>query len=226
MVRTMEMQAAVLKECESRGDEWADAVRARIQSVHDLPAADAMYHHVCSTNFRKKQSMPSRFTSDQPQIKKRKSGRPVDPHVNGTFLKVVQYLEENDDEQVTVSDLTDKMEECLDESAKGSAYSHRQMKERIMEHFGENVIITNKPGKRNIVTFRRTAASILDEFHMQQKEHVNPEDEKLDVIRAAAKLLRSDLKLVETPDDFYPLIETDVEKHVEFLPPTLRLLLE
>eukprot|EP00794_Sanderia_malayensis_P017156 gene17156-18878_t len=118
------------------------------------------------------------------------------------------------------------MEEFLGESGDGSAYSAWHMKEKIMEHFGENVIITNRPGKTNIVTFRRTVAFILQEFHSQQKEHSDPEDEKFDVIRAAAKLLRSDIKLIKTPNDYYPLIETGVEKHIEFLPPTLKLLLK
>ena len=67
---------------------------------------------------------------------------------------------------------------------------------------------------------------ILEEFHTRQKGHGNTEDKKFDVIRAAARLLRSDLKVVESTDKYYPLIETDVEKHVQFLPPTLKLLLE
>ena len=57
-VRTMDMQQTILNECEARGDEWAETVRARIQSVHDLPAADAIYHHSCSTNFRTKMNIP------------------------------------------------------------------------------------------------------------------------------------------------------------------------
>ena len=98
-----------------------------------------------------------------------KTGRPVDQNLNQAFLKLVQYVEENDDEQVTVSDLTEKkkMQGFLEESTVGMAYSTRHMKERLMEHFGENIIIISKPGKTNIITFRRTVASILEEFHMR-----------------------------------------------------------
>ena len=155
-----------------------------------------------------------------------KAGRTVDQNLNQAFLKVVQYVEENDDEQVTFSDLTEKMQGFLEESAVGMVYSTRHMKERLMEHLGENVIITSKPGKTNIVTFRRTVMSILEEFYTRQKGHRNTEHEKFYVIRAAARLLRSDLKAVESTDKYYPLIETDIEKHVQFLPPTLKLLLE
>ena len=67
----------------------------------------------------------------------------------------------------------------MEESAVGMVYSTRHMKERLMEHLGENLIITIKPGKTDIVTFRRTIASILEEFHTRQKGHGNTEDEKL-----------------------------------------------
>ena len=88
------------------------------------------------------------------------------------------------------------------------------------------MIITNQSVKANIVTLRRPAASILEEFHSRQKEYANPEEEKVDVIKMAAKLIRSDLKLIQTPDDYYPLIATDVEKNAIFLPSSLKLLLE
>ena len=123
-VRTMDMQQTILNECEARGDEWAETVRARIQSVHDLPAADAIYHHSCSTNFRTKMNIPGSFISDQPEKKKMKTGRPVDQNLNQAFLKVVQYVEENDDEQVTISDLTEKMQGFLEESGRRNGVQH------------------------------------------------------------------------------------------------------
>ncbi|KXJ20505.1 putative RNA-directed DNA polymerase from transposon BS [Exaiptasia diaphana] len=70
---------------------------------------------------------------------------------------------------------------------------------------------------------RRTAASILDEFHTKQRERINTDDEKLEDIR----LLRSDLKAMETStDNYYPLVDTDVEKQVQYLPPTVQFLLK
>lgn len=60
----------------------------------------------------------------------------------------------------------EKMREYLGKSAR-SAYSNRYMKAKIEEYFAENTIITNINGKPNVVTFRKTAASILEEFHKQ-----------------------------------------------------------
>ena len=71
----------MLGTCDERGEDRAEVVRARVLHVHDLPAADAIYHHVCSTNFRKKMEMPQQFLSDmsdQARSKKRKIGSPQD----------------------------------------------------------------------------------------------------------------------------------------------------
>ena len=42
----------LLKCCDMRMDVWAEVVRSRLQSVHALPAADALYNAQCSINFR------------------------------------------------------------------------------------------------------------------------------------------------------------------------------
>ena len=46
--KTIEVRNTILAACHERGDAWADAVQARILHVHDLHAADAVYHQVCS----------------------------------------------------------------------------------------------------------------------------------------------------------------------------------
>lgn len=47
-----------------------------------------------------------------------------------------------------------------------------------------------------MVTLRDTAHSILREFHKQQKSK-NPENEKLNIIKTAAKLIGSNVKFLE-----------------------------
>ena len=55
-VRTWDCQISHTTAREQRGndDEWARTVRARIEFVHDLPAADALYHRVCSIKIARK----------------------------------------------------------------------------------------------------------------------------------------------------------------------------
>lgn len=47
-----------MQQCNKRADKWAEMVMARIKSVHDLPAGDAVYHQICSSNFRTGKDIP------------------------------------------------------------------------------------------------------------------------------------------------------------------------
>ena len=136
---------------------------------------------------------------------------------------MARFLQENDDEQITVVDLVENMEEYLVDSA-STAYSRNHMKARLQEHFRDQIIITEINGKPNVVTFRSTVANILHDFHAQPK-NVDLETEKLNIIRTAS-LIKSDIKLIKTLNDIYPLIETEAETNANFLPQTLKLLLE
>ena len=163
-VTTLETKHTVLQTCFERKDEWAEVVRARILHVHDLPAADVICHQACSVNFRTKKQILMQFASEQRDVKKRKIGRPQDEEKNDAFLKVARFLQENDDEQITVVDLVEKMEEYLGDLA-STAYGRTHMKARLQEHFGDQIIITEINGKPNVVTFRSTVDNILHDFH-------------------------------------------------------------
>ena len=53
-VKTIGIKETILKICQEQADSWSDVVKARILHVHDLHAADAIYHQTCSVNFRTK----------------------------------------------------------------------------------------------------------------------------------------------------------------------------
>ena len=93
---------------------------------------------------------------------------------------MARVLQENDDEQITVVDLVEKMEEYLGDSA-STAYGHTHMKVRLQEHLGDQIIITEINGKPNIVTFRSTVANNLHDFHAKLK-NADLETEKLNII--------------------------------------------
>ena len=79
-VTTIETKDTILKNCSERNDgevEWSETIRARLMNVHDLPAADAVYHQNCNVNFRTKRQLPPVYEADElPAVKKRKVGRP------------------------------------------------------------------------------------------------------------------------------------------------------
>ncbi len=118
-VWTIELKDTVLTMCQERNDSWAHSVLARISSAHDLHAADAIYHKACDINFRTMRQIPTGFRKEKLCTKKVKLGRPEELDRAEAFLEVAKFLEENDDEQITINDLISKMEVILD----GSEYS-------------------------------------------------------------------------------------------------------
>ena len=75
-VKTVETRDTILAVCRERGDAWADTVQARMLHVHDLHAADTVYHRVCSANFRTMKDIPAVHEHEVDSSKKEKLGRP------------------------------------------------------------------------------------------------------------------------------------------------------
>lgn len=233
-VTTMEYQNTLLKQCDARQDDWSMKVRMRIMSIHDLPAADAIYHQVCSVNFRTGKSVPQTFSEEtlckkqkftgRPRKSKISSGRPMDNEQHDAFLKVAEFVRENDDEQTTIDDLVNKMAQHLQDSNK-APYSEKYMRSKLTEFFGDSIIITTINNKKNVVTLRHTVESILINFH---ETHIDdPDLEKQRIIKTAAKLILADIKAVETSNENYPAT-TQFESEsssLNYLPESLRMLL-
>lgn len=105
-VRTFEFQKTIGKICEERNDSWSREVKGRLGVINDLHAADALYHQTCSVNFRTRKNIPSTFSPTPAKQKKEcTSGRPVELIQQKAFMKITDYLEANDDEQITIVDL-------------------------------------------------------------------------------------------------------------------------
>ena len=114
-VRTLKFKETLLECCNLRNDDWANAVRARLLNAHDMHAADAVYHQTCSVNFRTNRNIPQSFKVDESQstVKRKKCGRPENEAQMQAFLSTAKYLQENDDEQITITNLVDHMQHLL-----------------------------------------------------------------------------------------------------------------
>ena len=95
------MYNCFLAVCQERGDDWANAVQVRILHVHDWHAACAVYHRVCTANFRTVKQIPAIHEHEDSSLKTLKVGRPPEKQRTDAFLEVAIFLEENDDEQIT-----------------------------------------------------------------------------------------------------------------------------
>ena len=112
-------------------------MKACILHVHDLHAADAAYHQTC-VNFCTKKQMPMAQLTITEDVKRSKLGWPQDDERTVAFLEVARYLEENDDEQITINHLIDLIKQKLADTTH-EAYSYTHMKARLQEHFGERI---------------------------------------------------------------------------------------
>ncbi len=126
-----EFQSEVERLCDTRMDRWSHTVKGRLNSINDLFAADAVYHQLCSVNFRTKKSIPSQFSSFE-EYPPSKRGRPQDMVQKEAFLKVVAYLQENDHEQIRINDLIERMKQyLLDTSSDCPPYHFTYMKDQL-----------------------------------------------------------------------------------------------
>ena len=95
-----------------------------------MHAADAVYHKACSVNFRTMKQIPAIHEHENSSLKKVKIGRPPEKERTDAFLEVAKFLEENDDEQITIHDLIQRMDKNL-ANTEHSAYSYTHMQKKI-----------------------------------------------------------------------------------------------
>ena len=152
-IKTQEFQNSIAQVCKARNDEWSITVSGRIEYALDLCAADAVYHKACSVNFRTGKQIQDKYVANSTpnKTKRLQKGGPEDAAKNTVFLKVAHFVEENDEEKITVNDLTKKMEEFLQNSEE-QAYSDVYMKKKLRDHFGDRIVITTTKKQANIVT--------------------------------------------------------------------------
>ena len=126
------------------------------------------------------------------------------------FLEIAKYLKENDEEQITLTDLTNMMGKICSDATSVEGYSNICMKKRLIEHFKDEISITNIDfyGRSNIAT---------DDIEQQ----------KYCIIEATARIIKNDIKCLP-PDNSYPSLEElrSIPKYIEYLPSSLHLLLE
>lgn len=227
-VRTIDFKNTFQEVCRIRNDDWAKEVWGRLEVVNDLHAADAVYHNQCSVNFRTKKQIPKQFDDllePRQKVQRMGAGHPVSECKNDAFMKVVEYLQDNSENQVTLTDLCDKMAEYLSESNE-KPYSVKYMKSKLLDHFGDNIVITTIMNVANVVTFRRTAASIINEFYCQPKNE-DEEKEKVRMVETVAKLIMNEIRSLEVKGKDYPSVDemSSSDEAMKFVPDLLRLLL-
>ena len=106
-------------------------------------------------------------------------------------------------------------------------YSKKWMREKLLEHFGQRIVICSLNGKPDVVTFLAKASTILHDFYGESKNE-DPEAEKLRMIETVAKLIKNYIKQEKIDQSCYPLAAnlSNVDEAVAFLPESLRIFLK
>lgn len=195
----------ILNWCNSRTDDFASEIVARIQNVSDFVAVGARYHASCVRKVNRGCS-------------KDRAGRPVSNEVNSAMADIYDYIEENSDEcQFTFKEL----QECI----KGDFVPYpTTIKQRLQEEYGHEILIFEKQGTPCIICFRNTGYKILSKAWYDAKNS-DPEEERLRVIREAAAIIVEDIrsKLYDTKS--YPPSDNFMDNVDDSIPASLNVLL-
>jgi hypothetical protein len=96
--------------------------------------------------------MPKKFSTDKSTCEKNESGRPTTQQ--SEFDDVISFLNDSSEEQVTVNDLVIKIQSLCGEKA----FTNKSMKQRLREHDGDRIVMSDKQGRKDVITFRESAS--------------------------------------------------------------------
>lgn len=109
---------------------------------------------------------------------------------------VFNYIESNlDDSQFSINEIRDAVKVDLPDN--------KTIQRRIVEHYGENIIMTGTKGKQTIFCFVSTGQKILQEKWYSDRQS-DEETERLRVVRAAANIVLEDIRSAVFETSFYP----------------------
>lgn len=203
-VTTREFGDSVLETAAARGDQWAEEVTSRLGN--DLIADEGRYHQNCMRKF----FLPVRSTN----IK----GRPQDEDITTALQYVCNYIEGMEDE------CQFSLKEVLKDFP-GPKVSEKSLKKRLQDHYGSDIIISVGQHQETVLCFRNTGYKILSQQWYKSKQ-ANEEEERLRVVRAAADIIREDIRSKVYRLDSYPDPQRFLENCEEDIPQTLQVLLD
>ena len=223
---SLEIKKTLEKKCEERrkgeADEWAEQVFHRLACISDLPAEEAIYHRKCFQYFvgGRDFSMLCGLTNGEPPKKRGRRSVVEDESNNSAFQHVLEYLEKNDDETVTLDELYGIMK---DEAGDDGVYSKRTLQRQLETHYRDRVTIISVKQQPLIVTLNNNVNKIIHDAH-KKTESWKDVDTLIDIV---SEYIRNDIKNAEKHSQVYP--DTDdiksVDHNLSVLPASLRRLL-
>ncbi|CAK8697783.1 unnamed protein product [Clavelina lepadiformis] len=172
--------------CQSRDDELAKTVQARLLSAHDLVAAEARYHVPCRTRFEN----PAQYSTP---------GRPTSTEKMTLFNAACKKMEDDMD-LYTVAEFHSMMQELGDD-----VYSLKMTQIKIIEKYGNSLRFVERNGKSKIILLDRVSGIIGEKWYEERDSNVSQETER--IVKTAAKLIKDAIKNHEHESSTYPSVE-------------------
>lgn len=119
-----------------------------------------------------------------------------------------------------MSDLVSKMTDLCGDKA----YTCKYMK-KITEYFQCEIVMAEVNGKKNVITFKSTADSLLHSFYRKSDSSAH---EKEALIQTAANLIAEDIKALSSDRRCYPTSEeiASMDAYSKYIPQSLMMFLE
>lgn len=172
-----------------------------------MSAVGAQYHQKCYSTF----CLPVRPVGS-------KIGRPSDPHVSDAMQEIFDYLENNRDEcQFSLRELANVTE---------NPPSDITIRRKLEEKYGDDIVIGAVSGHPTLVCFRDTGSRLLLDSWYNKEKKEDRREERARVVRAAAAIIREDIRSKVYETDHYPSAENFLEGAESDIPETLNILLE
>ena len=137
---------SILNVCEERKDVQAEEVRIRLEgAVSDLHAADALYHKTCHDQFMSKRSRSAASKSTS-----------TTESSDQAFLLVAKELETNKSRIWNSVEVFQLYQTCS-----GIHLNRRSLIMKLVDYFGQDLLVLSGNGVANILDFRNKASNVL-----------------------------------------------------------------
>ncbi|KAJ8896582.1 hypothetical protein PR048_001926 [Dryococelus australis] len=121
-------------------------------------------------------------TCSKTNLNERSVGRPMEE-------REFNYFEQSDECQYSIQELQDIMSGI---SGKKETYSDKHLKNILLEHFKECIMVSNVSSTKNVMCLSDTAHKIIDSWFKDKDNYL--ETEKLRIILAAADIIKEDIQ--------------------------------
>ena len=207
-LENVELKKNMEKKGLERNDKFGLDIYLRLSEIEDkdIMKLNLRYHNKCNTRFGKEVK-----ESD------RKSGRPLADYVSDSVEKIIQYIDENDDCQFSLHELL-----LLVEDPKPDI---KTLKNKLLEHYGDKIIITANNNKVPTVCLKSVGHSILSDAWYENRKS-DPKAEKLRVIEMAANIIREEITSTVYDVECYPNSNEFLNNIDELIPKSLQFFID